>query len=384
MDHAFTIENTGTAVLNLTGTPKIDISGTNASDFTVTVSPTSPVSINGSSTFTVHFDPSAAGTRTATISIANNDSDENPYNFSIQGIGTVSSTKDVTAFSFTNPAATGAITGTNITLMVPFGTDVTSLVANFTTTGASVKVGATTQVSEVTANNFTNPVIYTVTAADATTKDYTVTVTVAPNPAKDIAAFSFASPPAVGKITGTNIALTVPFGTDVTSLVANFTTSGASVKVGDTTQVSGATANNFTNPVTYTVTAADGSTADYIVAVIQTSPSTNANLSNLVLSGINLTFTSDTTSYIASIDNSVTSLTVTPTAADSTATITVNEATVVSGSTSNPIPLAIGNNIINIIVTAQDGTTTKAYTINVKCSPAAPTVYKLFLSLLLR
>ena len=36
-----------------------------------------------------------------------------------------------------------------------------------------------TQVSGVTPNNFTNPVIYTVTAGDASTKNYTVTVTVA-------------------------------------------------------------------------------------------------------------------------------------------------------------------------------------------------------------
>ena len=149
------------------------------------------------------------------------------------------------------------ITGTNIAVTVPFGTDVTALVATFTTTGASVSVGATPQVSGTTPNNFTSPVTYTVTAADASTKAYTVTVTVASNPAKDITAFSFTTPAAVGVITGTNIAVTVPFGTDVTALVATFTTTGASVRVGATPQVSGTTPNNFTSPVTYTVTAAD-------------------------------------------------------------------------------------------------------------------------------
>jgi hypothetical protein len=49
-------------------------------------------------------------------------------------------------------------------------------VANFTTTGASVSVGATAQVSGTTANDFTSPVDYTVTAADGSTVDYTVTV----------------------------------------------------------------------------------------------------------------------------------------------------------------------------------------------------------------
>jgi hypothetical protein len=385
VSRTFTIYNLGDGNLTLTGSPnKVYVFGTNSSDFTVTAQPTTPIVPGGSTTFNVAFDPSAAGLRTATLNIYSDDSNENPYNFAIQGTGMDYSKKDITAFNFTNPAATGSISGTNINVTVSFGTNVTSLVANFTTTGASVKVGSTTQVNGVTANNFTNPVTYTVTAADGSTKNYIVTVTVAPNPAKDITAFGFTSPAATGEINGTNIAVRVPFGTDITSLVADFTATGTSVKVGAKTQISGITVNNFTNPVTYTVTAADGSTADYIVTVMQTPPSTNANLSNLALSGINLTFTSDTTSYIVAIDNSVTGLTVTPTTADSTATITINGVTVVSGSISNSIPLAIGDNIIKIVVTAQDGTTTKAYTINVKCSPATPSVYKLFLPLLLR
>jgi hypothetical protein len=86
VSHTFTIENTGTSALNLTGTPKVSIGGTHAADFTVTAQPSSPVAAtNGTTTFTIQFDPSATGTRTATVSIANDDCDENPYNFSIQG-----------------------------------------------------------------------------------------------------------------------------------------------------------------------------------------------------------------------------------------------------------------------------------------------------------
>ncbi len=83
----FTIENSGDGDLYLTGTPKVSISGTNASDFSVTTQPSSPVLSNGGTTFVVTFTPSAVGTRTATISIDNNDADENPYNFSVQGTG---------------------------------------------------------------------------------------------------------------------------------------------------------------------------------------------------------------------------------------------------------------------------------------------------------
>ena len=47
----------------------------------------SSVAAGGSVTFTVRFDPSAPGLRTATVSIVNNDANENLYDFTVQGIG---------------------------------------------------------------------------------------------------------------------------------------------------------------------------------------------------------------------------------------------------------------------------------------------------------
>jgi hypothetical protein len=81
----FTIYNTGLSDLTLGA---ITIGGTNASNFTYTSPLSSTVTAGGSTTFTITFDPSATGTRSATFSIVTNDSDENPYNFSIQGTGT--------------------------------------------------------------------------------------------------------------------------------------------------------------------------------------------------------------------------------------------------------------------------------------------------------
>ena len=83
----FTIENWGSGSLTLDGLPKVSISGAQAADFTVTVQPTSPVEAGGSTTFNVRFSPSAVGLRSAVVSIANNDSDENPFTFAIQGTG---------------------------------------------------------------------------------------------------------------------------------------------------------------------------------------------------------------------------------------------------------------------------------------------------------
>lgn len=110
VDHVFTIKNTGSTALNLTGTPKVQISGANAADFSVTMQPTSPVA-NGCSqtTFTVRFDPSAAGLRSATISIDNDDTDENPYNFAIQGTGNDAPCADDNEAPVISPAGTTSL-----------------------------------------------------------------------------------------------------------------------------------------------------------------------------------------------------------------------------------------------------------------------------------
>ncbi len=86
--NTFAITNSGDAVLNLTGTPRVVIGGTNAGDFTLTTDAAASVAAaGGKTTFTITFDPGANGLRTATVSIANDDADENPYNFNIAGTG---------------------------------------------------------------------------------------------------------------------------------------------------------------------------------------------------------------------------------------------------------------------------------------------------------
>ncbi len=83
----FTIENLGTADLTVSGISK---SGTHQADFTLgALTPASPIPPGHSATFTVTFDPSDSGPRTATISVASNDCDENPYDFAVEGTGTL-------------------------------------------------------------------------------------------------------------------------------------------------------------------------------------------------------------------------------------------------------------------------------------------------------
>jgi hypothetical protein len=96
--------------------------------------------------------------------------------------------------------------------------------------------------------------------------------------------------------------------------------------------------------------------------------SSNANLTNLVLSDVTLdpTFDSGTLTYTATAAAVTASLTVTPTTENAGATITVNGSPVVSGAASAGIPLSFGTgNIVTVVVTAQDQVTTKTYTVDV-------------------
>ena len=82
IDRTYTIENLDQGDLTL-GTV------TATGDFSITAQPSATVPSGGSTTFTVRFDPSAEGTRTGTVSFANNDANENPYNFNVSGVGLV-------------------------------------------------------------------------------------------------------------------------------------------------------------------------------------------------------------------------------------------------------------------------------------------------------
>ncbi len=86
LTRTFTIQNSGTGSLSLTGVPNVQITG--GSDFTVTLQPVSPVQIdNPTTTFQITFKPSSAGLRTATVIIPSNDANESSYQFAIRGNG---------------------------------------------------------------------------------------------------------------------------------------------------------------------------------------------------------------------------------------------------------------------------------------------------------
>lgn len=91
-DTTVTIQNQGNATLNLTGTPRVLITGGNASDFEIVSQPSANTILEGSTlTFKVRFTPTAAGARTSTFQITNNDNNEGTYTVNLSGTGNVPS-----------------------------------------------------------------------------------------------------------------------------------------------------------------------------------------------------------------------------------------------------------------------------------------------------
>ncbi len=120
------------------------------------------------------------------------------------------------------------------------------------------------------------------------------------------------------------------------------------------------------NTITILVTAEDGATTEaYTITVTRNAPSSDANLSGLVLSSRQLSpiFTENTIGYTCKLPRSVASITVTPTASDGHAVIRVNGTPVPSGQASASMALSMGSNSIEILVTAEDGATSKTYTV---------------------
>jgi hypothetical protein len=186
--------------------------------------------------------------------------------------------------------------------------------------------------------------------------------------------------PSVGTLTPGFGSATTNYGASVSNATASITItptvaeSHATVTVNGISVASGAASqainlNPGANTITTVVTAQDGNTTKtYTLVVTRTATAnTNADLASLVLSAGTLTpaFASGTTSYAAGVPNGTTTIAVTPTVVDDTATVTVNGVVVASGAASGTINLLVGPNVITTVVTAQDGTTTRTYTLTV-------------------
>lgn len=224
-----------------------------------------------------------------------------------------------------------------------------------------------------------NTIPVVVTSADGTiTQMYTVTVTRAeslPSLSNLVLSGGAALDPAFDPAT-TDYVVFVPYSQTSLTVTPTATDAGATIIVEDNIVESGtesgeiALKEGITSILVLYVPADGNETQAYLITVVRasTSASTNANLSNLALSegaALNPAFASGRTIYTASVANGVSSLMVMPAAADAKATVKVNGMAVTSVNASAPITLNVGANIIEVVVTAEDGTTMKTYTVTV-------------------
>ena len=148
-----------------------------------------------------------------------------------------------------------------VRLDFPAGTDVTHL-----TPTIIISNYATIEPKSGVTQDFTNPVYYTVTAMSGATSQYMVEAIVhdADNE-KSILSFRFDALDEDGIIdeVARRISFVLPAETDVTQLVPTI-----EVSEGATVEPASSVPQDFTNPVTYTVTAQNGTTAAYTVMVI--------------------------------------------------------------------------------------------------------------------
>ncbi|MEN1761571.1 cadherin-like beta sandwich domain-containing protein, partial [Anoxynatronum sibiricum] len=194
-------------------------------------------------------------------------------------------------------------------------------------------------------------------------------------------AASPSTPAVTGVTTPATYAITVA---DVAGGTATVTTDKATAAAGETVTITIANIEAGKQVASVNVTGAVGEAtmgtpgvytflmpteAVTVIVTLEAPP----NLSGLTLSGGTLdpVFHSDTTAYTASVGNAVTSITVTPSTAHGSATVTVDGIAVSSGTASADISLPVGATTINVVVTAEDGTTTKTYTIQVTRAASA-------------
>ncbi len=139
------------------------------------------------------------------------------------------------------------------------------------------------------------------------------------------------------------------------------------------TTVTATSPSHAAGAVDVTVTTPGGSDASR-AAYIYEAASSDSFLTNLAVSSGTLSpaFASGTTGYALSVANGVSSLVVTPTVSQASATVTVDGATVASGVASDPVSLDPGANTVIVTVTAADRTTTRSYVLTVTRAAIGP------------
>jgi hypothetical protein len=276
---------------------------------------------------------------------------------------------EILAFSFTNAKnnsfgiktdVSGMISGNSITLEVPYAASVTGLIAEFVSNSTNIKVSDVVQKSGITVNDYSNPVKYTAYADNENKREYTITVTKAQNTEKKINTYSINGIAGVIDQDAGTITVTLPPHTAVNPLIASFSAIGKSITAGGIPQESGVTANNFTSPVIYVITADDNSSRQYTVTVIVEKATTKSiSYFAFLADSSNPFLGSDVSGIISGRDIQL----VVP--------YGISPADLVAYFTSDGYTVSIGSTVQLPGVTHNDFTSVKTYTVNAEDGSSA-------------
>ncbi len=218
-----------------------------------------------------------------------------------------------------------------------------------------------------------NVIAVMVTAQDGeTTTTYAVTVTRAGSGDASLSALSLSGVTLSPAFASGTVAYTASVGHAVaeTTVTATLTDAGAAyeVKLNWVADLDGVVplAVGDGNVIALVVAAQDRETTTTYTVTVTRAGSGDANLSALSLSGVTLSpaFTSGTRTYTGSVGYAATETTVTATLADAGAAFEVTLNGVVDQD--GVVGLVVGSgNVIAVVVTAQDGVTTRTYSVTV-------------------
>ena len=292
----------------------------------------------GQNTFTITVTNEKGVDRTYTVVVTRNKSD-NKYLSDLTIDGTT-----VTGFNKENPSYSVTVLSTTTSVTI-VGTPEDTLSS---VTGDGIK----------TINAGDNTFTITVTAEDETTKDYTLVISRSKSTDSTLGSLSVTET-TINETFGTttNYTADVPYG--VTSVTISATPNDPNATLTGDGEKNLNTGDNTFNIV---VTAEDGTTSTTYTLNVRRAKNNNADLTNLTISAGTLdpSFDTDIPSYNVSVDNSKSQVTIIGYPEDPNATVTI------SGDTGGGlVNLSTGDNNITVTVTAEDGTTTKNYTIKV-------------------
>jgi len=358
-----------------------------STDTSISVTPTftgtgESVKINGSPTAS----NSAVGvyvgsTRPSTITLVATAQDNTTTTY------TITVAAPATSYTFTGPNSGAVSTGSTNFAIAPVGGGYNGTIS------IAVSGGGLSSTITKTFTNSSAAQTFTITPTGVGT--VTLTPTASPSLGTNPVALSYISTPAKSLSIGTISAApqaTVPststypvttvsiadgqgvsiswFASDGTTLVSSPTgisISGSNVSSNASlltvTTLNSSVAGNY-----YFKATSDGTTSALKTLIVAAAPvlATTSTLSGISIFGTTLSpaFNSSTASYTATVDNSVASISVTPSFLGTGETSTVNGVQTTSGTSSSLINLAVGTNTITVVGTAQDGSTT-TYTITV-------------------